>query len=189
MSANPAAATKKTLEGSLPLHLALEFMGESEGATACIRMLLDAHKNAAMEADAAGRLPLHLAARFASGGACAHERTQLLLSVNREAAKRKTSIGGQLPLHCFAQNEAWPPAALAELLASAFPAALSEEDDAGRTPLRMAEECACLPADALDKLRRLTEGASGWEREDGGGVRKSLASRRPRPTELILPQS
>jgi ankyrin repeat protein len=165
LNANPAAAQQRTPEGSLPLHLALEFMGESEGASACIQLLLSAHKDAAMEADAASRLPLHLAARFISGGKGAHECMELLLSASRDAAKTRTRSGGQLPLHFFAQNEAWPPAALAQLLTSAYPAALVEKDDAGRTPLRVAEECACLPADALDKLRRLTKGETGKERD------------------------
>lgn len=160
LSANPAAAQEKTPESSLPLHLALEFMGGSEGASACVQLLLSAHKGAALEADAAGRLPLHFAARFISGGIGANQCMELLLSASRDAAKTRTRSGGQLPLHLFAQNEAWPPAALAQLLTSAYPAALVEIDDAGRTPLRVAEECACLPADALDKLRRLTKGGT-----------------------------
>ena len=158
----------------LMLHLAAANAGGSRDAAACIRLLLQAHPEAAQK-KIKGNLPLHAAARNMGGDASAIECAELLLRAFPAAAQERDP-DGCLPLHLLGENEAQPSLDFVRLLVDAFPQALSIKDRTGRTPLQAAEHWNRMPADTLTELRRMTKKGEALAFSVLNGIQRSKSA-------------
>jgi hypothetical protein len=152
----PEAALESTpSEGKRPLNLVAEYITEAAEALEAIQLLLETCPQAAKEKQKDGWLPLHAVARH-MGGAEGLRAMQLLLKEHPQATKEKQKKG-KLPIHCMCKNKKGTLDMVRELL-SAYPQSIDEKDGNRRKPAAAARSNKCLPADAIDFLRRAEQG-------------------------------
>ena len=110
-------------EGQIPLHTALQLYPPVDFEV--IKIILDAHPDAAKEKDQSGKLPIHLARSV--------DVAQIFCRANSNAAQ-VTDNSGQLPLHCtnFKSVE------LVDFLHLQYRVAVRTKDSRGSFPLQCA---------------------------------------------------